>query len=134
MRYKAITALEKKAKLQLCIHKRDFLPGNAIVDNICDALNNSKKILIILTNSFLQSSWCQFEFKMAHSISIDRGRNLLIFIILKKLNKQKISGNMLHILNSYTYLEWPEDAQGEGMFWTRLEEAIREKPPSVINA
>lgn len=52
---------------QCCIHERDFLLGDTIPENIVRAVSLSRRTLILLSKSFLQSPWCTHEFAEANS-------------------------------------------------------------------
>jgi len=66
---KVIPELQGK-QLRLCVHQRDFLPGLPISDNIIDAIQTSRRTVILLCNSFLKKKWCIYEFNMARMESI----------------------------------------------------------------
>ena len=66
---KVIPELEGK-QLRLCVHQRDFLPGMPISDNIIEAIQTSRRTVVLLCNSFLKKKWCIYEFNMARMESI----------------------------------------------------------------
>ncbi|KAF4795561.1 hypothetical protein TURU_092009 [Turdus rufiventris] len=41
--------------LRLCLHHRDFCPGRAIVDNIVDAVYNSRHTVCVVSRGYLRS-------------------------------------------------------------------------------
>ncbi|XP_061405807.1 toll/interleukin-1 receptor domain-containing adapter protein [Lethenteron reissneri] len=47
--------------LRVCLSSRDFVPGMAIVDNVCNAVQSSHLILLVLSLGFLESGWCDLE-------------------------------------------------------------------------
>jgi hypothetical protein len=53
--------LEDRQGLRLCIHERDFIPGEQIVDNIARYVERSKKVMMVFSKNFVRSEWCQFE-------------------------------------------------------------------------
>ena len=71
----------------LCIHQRDFMPGNAIADNIMDAIMKSKTTVVILTEAYLRSKWCVYEFNMARMESLYTRNNesSLVFVMLENV-------------------------------------------------
>ncbi len=50
--------LEQEYGFKLCMHHRDFMPGNDIADNIVESIHDSNKVLLILSPTFLESHWC----------------------------------------------------------------------------
>uniref|UniRef100_A0A673IZK3 TIR domain-containing protein n=1 Tax=Sinocyclocheilus rhinocerous TaxID=307959 RepID=A0A673IZK3_9TELE len=53
-----VPKLEGQHGLRLCLHHRDFQPGKAIIDNIVDAIYNSRKTVCLITRS---DSWCRWS-------------------------------------------------------------------------
>ncbi|XP_078689132.1 uncharacterized protein LOC144920677 [Branchiostoma floridae x Branchiostoma belcheri] len=51
--------------LKICVHHRDFNIGMSTAHNIDWAVENSSKILIVLSQNFLSSNWCKVELKAA---------------------------------------------------------------------
>ncbi|KAM9066395.1 uncharacterized protein LOC111719385 [Sarcophilus harrisii] len=47
--------------LKICYHERDFLPGKNIIENMVDCIQQSQKMLLILSQDFVQSRWCLLE-------------------------------------------------------------------------
>ncbi|CAC5362913.1 unnamed protein product [Mytilus coruscus] len=47
-----ITNLEKDGEFKLCVHQRDFLPGQDISVNITNAIHESRKTICIITKTF----------------------------------------------------------------------------------
>ena len=59
--------------LNLCIHHRNWLPGPTIEENISFSVENSRKTLVLLTESFRKSGWCEFEVEMARVRGLEEG-------------------------------------------------------------
>ena len=55
MKYDEVTPiLEEDHGFQLILHQRDFMPGAAITTNIADAVEKSRRMIMLL------SRYCQF--------------------------------------------------------------------------
>uniref|UniRef100_A0A673IP11 TIR domain-containing protein n=1 Tax=Sinocyclocheilus rhinocerous TaxID=307959 RepID=A0A673IP11_9TELE len=52
-----VPKLEGQHGLRLCLHHRDFQPGKAIIDNIVDAIYNSRKTVCLIT----RKNWCRWS-------------------------------------------------------------------------
>ena len=50
----------------ICIHHRDFEIGDWITNNIIKSVTASKRTIIVLSQEFINSQWCRFEFAQAH--------------------------------------------------------------------
>ncbi len=79
--------LENEHGLKLCMYHRDFKAGRDLADTIVEAINSSRKTLIILSPSFLKSGWCEFEVKMANEKIKSERRDSLVVIIFKRLDE-----------------------------------------------
>ncbi|KFM77858.1 Toll-like receptor 2, partial [Stegodyphus mimosarum] len=74
-----IPALEvQEPKFKLCVHERDFQVGSLITENILEAIDASRKVILILSESFIKSEWCMFELHMAQHKLFDDTRDGLI--------------------------------------------------------
>ncbi|XP_070785759.1 toll-like receptor 2 [Enoplosus armatus] len=116
--------------LTLCLHKRDFLPGHWIVDNIMSAMERSRRTVFILSENFVQSDWCRYELDFSHFWLFDgnAGRDAAILILLEPLSKDDIPKRfckLRKLMSSTTYLEWPQEEERSGEFWRSLREALR---------
>lgn len=119
--------LELELGFKLCLHFRDFIPGNAIANNILQSVTKSRRVILLLTPRFIESEWTKFEYQKAQYEMI-HGRQTIIPIILEDISsfKNSMDLNLQHILKSVTYLEWPgeDNPSKEKKFWTRLTLAL----------
>nr|WKA14187.1 toll-like receptor 2 [Equus quagga burchellii]WKA14189.1 toll-like receptor 2 [Equus quagga boehmi]WKA14194.1 toll-like receptor 2 [Equus quagga chapmani]WKA14196.1 toll-like receptor 2 [Equus quagga chapmani] len=113
---------------KLCLHKRDFIPGKWIIDNIIDSIEKSHKTIFVLSENFVKSEWCKYELDFSHFRLFDENNDAAILILLEPIEKKAIPQRfckLRKIMNTKTYLEWPTDeAQQEG-FWLNLRAAIK---------
>ncbi|NXE58265.1 TLR21 protein, partial [Casuarius casuarius] len=95
---------------RLCLHKRDFVPGKWIVDNIIDSIEKSHKTLFVLSEHFVQSEWCKYELDFSHFRLFDENNDAAILILLEPIQSKAIPKRfckLRKIMNTKTYLEWP---------------------------
>ncbi|KAM9335170.1 toll-like receptor 2 type-2 [Symphorus nematophorus] len=116
--------------LTLCLHKRDFLPGQWIVDNIMSAMERSRRTVFILSENFVQSDWCRYELDFSHFwlFEGEGDRDAAILILLEPLSKDDIPKRfckLRKLMSSTTYLEWPQEEEKIGDFWRSLRSALR---------
>ncbi|KAL3050894.1 hypothetical protein OYC64_001215 [Pagothenia borchgrevinki] len=118
--------------LTLCLHKRDFLPGHWIVDNIMSAMERSRRTVFILSENFVQSEWCRYELDFSHFQLFDgeTGSDAAILILLEPLSKDDIPKRfckLRKLMSSTTYLEWPREEERSGEFWRKVRNALRDE-------
>ncbi|XP_041635007.1 toll-like receptor 2 [Cheilinus undulatus] len=116
--------------LTLCLHKRDFLPGHWIMDNIMSAIERSRRTIFVLSENFVQSDWCRYELDFSHFWLFDgnAGDETAILILLEPLSRDNIPKRFykLHkLMRSTTYLEWPQEEERVLEFWKSLRRALR---------
>ncbi|MED6291833.1 hypothetical protein CHARACLAT_027702, partial [Characodon lateralis] len=113
--------------LSLCLHKRDFLPGHWIMDNIMSAIEHSRHTVFVLSENFLQSDWCRYELDFSHFWLFDAGRDAAILILLEPLSKDNVPKRfckLRKLMSSTTYLEWPQEEERRPEFWGSLRNAL----------
>lgn len=49
------------AGLKVCLHERDFTPGRNVLENMAECIHQSQKVLLVLSQDFVQSRWCLLE-------------------------------------------------------------------------
>jgi hypothetical protein len=124
---KLVPSLEG-AGLSLCIHERDFVPGQWIVDNIINCVEASYKTLFVLSNHFVQSEWCNYELFFAQHRALDAQQDSLVFILLEPIPTNSLPKKFLklrRLLMQQTYLEWPMDERKQQVFWVNLRSMLQ---------
>lgn len=51
--------------LKVCYHERDFIPGRPILENMSESIQQSQKVLLVLSADFVRSRWCLLEANMS---------------------------------------------------------------------
>lgn len=114
--------------LRLCLHKRDFIAGGWIMDNIMDAIEKSHRTLFVLSQHFVRSEWCKYELNYTHFRLFDQNDDTVVLILLEPIDKETIPKKfckLRRVMNSRTYLEWPDDNNQIPRFWQSLRTAIK---------
>ncbi|XP_067669035.1 toll-like receptor 3 [Haliotis asinina] len=120
-----LPVLEGSENLKLCVHDRDFEVGKLIVDNIVDAIEASRKIVIVLSNSFAESDWCQFELNLIQRHVLENGQRLLLVVMLEEIDTRHVTKAMRAMLQTTTYLMWGEEDYARKAFFNRLRMLLR---------
>ncbi len=123
--------LEYGGKFKLLIHQRDFKAGVLIMASIQNAVRNSNCALILLSQTYIKSKWCQQEFEECMEEN-KKDPNYRIIVILMQplaiLEQEKLTPYMITFLRSKTYLELDDSK-----LWTKLEEILeKHKSPETI--
>ena len=118
--------LEEDFGFKLCVHDRDFIAGKLITDNVMASMDKSKKIMVVLSNSFSERGWCQFELIAVQAHVLERMRDLLVVVVLEQLDERLMTSTMFTLLQTTTYITWPDDVDCEDQFWNNLTLALRD--------
>ncbi|KAJ8411371.1 hypothetical protein AAFF_G00173770 [Aldrovandia affinis] len=116
------------AGLTLCVHERDFVPGDWILDNIINCVEGSYKTLFVLSKNFIQSEWCNYELFFAQHRALSVCQDSLICVLLEPIPADSIPRKFLKLrslLRQQTYLEWPGDEYKQQIFWASLKALLR---------
>ena len=111
----------------LCLDYMHFIPGECIMDNIVSAVENSRHTLLVVTPSYIRSGWCDFEVRCAQAHHIRLRQSGIIAIVFPKVIqalKRHYRPSLSKLLDTVTYLEWPEDQYAKMVFWIRLKQAL----------
>ena len=111
---------------KLCIHDRDFLVGAPIFQNIFDSVKTSRRMIMVLSNNFLQSEWCMLEFRAAHRKVLRDRTNYLIIVLLDDVDIKNLDDELNLYLRTNTYLKIDNK-----WFWERLRYALPQKRQSA---
>lgn len=124
--FKVLGVLEAH-RYRVCYHEKDFLVGQTIADNICQAVFRSRRVVCLVSEGFLRSSYCVYEFETALSHSLKMKRKRVVVVLLEKVDVRDTGGSteLSHYLSSHTVVEyWTRD-------WTKnLLYALPTKPLS----
>ncbi|XP_052079311.1 toll-like receptor 4 [Mytilus californianus] len=118
--------LECNDNMKLCVHQRDFLPGQIITQNITNGIHRSRRTICIVTQSFLDSYYCMFELNMARMESIYSrdGQNILFLVFYEQLRPQDLPLIILELVQKQSYIEYPNEEQGNVVFWEKIKESL----------
>ncbi|XP_071081176.1 toll-like receptor 13 [Haliotis cracherodii] len=125
IRNNLLRKIENEDNLKLCIHERDFTPGRYIVDNIVDSLNNSRNVVLVLSDSFNQSLWCQFELTLVQKRSLEQDEGYLVVVLLEEIHARNMTSSLYALLQTTTYITWPVEEEDRQLFWMRLRHCLQ---------
>ncbi|KAK9871325.1 hypothetical protein WA026_011592 [Henosepilachna vigintioctopunctata] len=104
---------------KLCVHVRDFIPGEYIKTQITNSIRTSKRTIVFLSPSFLESVWGKLEFKTAHTEAMLEGRARVIIVVYGDVNLKMVDDDLKSHINANTYVKWDDP-----WFWRKLKYAL----------
>ncbi|XP_056016544.1 toll-like receptor 4 [Ostrea edulis] len=117
-----IPRLEGNRNMKLIIKDRDYLPGFPKTDNIMHSLQESRKTVCVVSKTYLESRWRDYELNMAKIEGIvDRGRlDFVILILLPEVCKSGYPSKIMDLVMRNCYVEYPEEPCAYDDFWEKL--------------
>ncbi|XP_072535628.1 toll-like receptor 18 [Salminus brasiliensis] len=124
VRDKLLPCLENcRPPYRICIHERDFMPGKWIIDNIIENIEHSHKVIFVLSRHFVNSEWCNYELYFAQQRAIGKTLRDVILVVKEPIDPKSLPSKyckLKKMLNTKTYLEWPEQPKQQAFFWAQL--------------
>lgn len=125
--HKLQPVLEEQLGFRLCLHYRDFVIGAAIFENIIEAINNSRRTILVLSPRFLSSEWTRYEYQVALQEMLKK-KHRIIPVILEDISEMEdVDETLKQILSSITYIKWPESEKKQKHFWKTLQFSLPKK-------
>ncbi|XP_056012256.1 toll-like receptor 3 [Ostrea edulis] len=116
----AVPYLEDKG-YSLCVRCRDFEIGKIHCDNIVDNMNQSRRVLLILSNHFAKSKWCEFQMHFSYNRCLEEKRNNIIVAVLTEISYKYLSNTLKALLTTHDYALWSKyDETGQNLFWGKV--------------
>ncbi|KAL3223008.1 hypothetical protein MRX96_027842 [Rhipicephalus microplus] len=110
--------------LKLCVYDRDFVAGRNISECILESIKQSRKIILVLSNSFLQSPWCKFETDLAQYTLLEENRDAFILLKISRLDETLLSPKLNYLLKTRIHLSWSQSPKEEVVFFSKLHTAL----------
>uniref|UniRef100_A0A336LB50 CSON006589 protein n=1 Tax=Culicoides sonorensis TaxID=179676 RepID=A0A336LB50_CULSO len=135
--------VEQRDGINVCLHERDFKVGLSILENIIQCIDQSRTILLVISQSFVSSNWCQFELHLAQHRLLETRREQLVLVLLENIPRITRPRTLQYLMRTKTYLKWPSEKRKKNgntvinsadlveqrkLFFKRLKQAIVERP------
>jgi hypothetical protein len=119
--------LSEPDAFRVCLHERDFEVGTPITENIIECVDNSRKVIVLVSRNYLESQWCLFEMNLAYHRLIESRRKSFLVIVLEQVPTELRTKILNYLMRSRTYLQWPGNdapAAEKKLFWARLRSSL----------
>lgn len=110
-------------KYAICVHYRDFPAGACIIETIVQSVEASKRTILVVSDNFLDSEWCRFEFQTAYQQVFSEPQSNVIVIVLHSLDPEKMDETLKVYMKTWTCLKYDDP-----WFWEKLMYAMPDIP------
>ncbi|XP_050423384.1 toll-like receptor 6 [Adelges cooleyi] len=101
------------------LHYRDFNVSSYVADTIVEAIESSKRTVLVVSKNFVESEWCRFEFKSALHEGLKDKRGRLIVVTLGEIQPRDVDPELRVYMKNAVTVNW-----GDRMFWEKLKFAM----------
>ncbi|XP_045393521.1 toll-like receptor 8 [Lemur catta] len=131
LRYHLEESQEKN--VLLCLEERDWDPGLAIIDNLMQSINQSKKTIFVLTKKYAKSWNFKTAFYLALQRLMDENMDVIVFILLEPVLQHSQYLRLRQRICKSSILQWPDNPKAEGLFWQSLKNVVLTENDSRYN-
>nr|XP_037871453.1 protein toll [Bombyx mori] len=120
-----VKRLEVGHGYRLCLHYRDWPPGEWIHVQIAASVQAARRTLIVVSRHFLRSKWARQEFRQAHAAALRDVTPRLVLLFLEPPHRLPLDAELRSYIRINTYLLWTDP-----WFWHKLKLAL--PPPRLL--
>ncbi|XP_051840483.1 toll-like receptor 8 [Antechinus flavipes] len=114
----------EEKKVLLCLEERDWDPGIAIIDNLMQSINQSKKTIFVLTKKYAKNWNFKTAFYLALQRLMDDNMDVIIFILLEPVLQHSQYLRLRRRICKSSVLKWPDNPKAEELFWQSLKNVV----------
>lgn len=129
-----VKKLENEEGMKICIHHRDFDIGEPVTGNIEKYMSKCRKVIVVMSNNFAESEWCQWEVDLVHERRRRQGKGVSLLIMLRSIDSKHMTNRLRALLDSTPHLTYCSGV-GEKLFWTAFIKGLRKPighPPFAV--
>ncbi|KAK3590625.1 hypothetical protein CHS0354_032119 [Potamilus streckersoni] len=99
-------------------------PGVAKCDSIINNMYDSRKVLLVISSSFMSCPWCLYQLQVAQGRAVHTGPNWMIPVILGDLQIRHVTKSIRVLLTQENAITWSEEENGKRLFWSTILRSI----------
>ncbi|XP_067908186.1 toll-like receptor 9 [Heterodontus francisci] len=124
--HELVVNLEKKGprSFRLCLEERDWIPGKSSIENLYDAIYQSRKTIFILANAYFVSGQLRQAFFIAHQRLLDEKVDVIVLVLLDQSLRKSKYLQLRKRLCKASVLSWPHNPHAEPYFWLKLQKVL----------
>ncbi|XP_044140710.1 toll-like receptor 8 [Bufo gargarizans] len=108
----------------LCLEERDWEPGKAVIDNIAQSINQSKKTLFVLTKKYIRRGKFRTAFYLAMQKLMDENMDVIVIVLLQPVLQNSQYLRLRKKICKSSILEWPKNPKAKPLFWQKMKNVL----------
>lgn len=117
----------------LCLEERDWEPGKAVIDNIVQSINQSKKTVFVLTKKYVKSGKFRTAFYLAMQKLMDENIDVIVIVMLQPVLQNSQYLRLRKKICASSILKWPTNPHAEHLFWHKMKTVLLTENSSRYN-
>ncbi|XP_062584095.1 toll-like receptor 2 type-2 [Saccostrea cucullata] len=115
----------KRLGFEISLPDEDFIPGRSKAKQLLQCIDESRKVIIVITENFLASGWNSYAVQMVVTHAFHNHREKSIVVIIKDgISIEKLPKDLKYIWWSVIRITWPETEENMETFWEELSKAL----------
>ncbi|XP_061187150.1 toll-like receptor 2 type-2 [Saccostrea echinata] len=115
----------KRLGFEISLPDVDFIPGKSKAKQLLQCIDESRKVIIIVTENFLKSGWNSYAVQMVVTHAFHNHRDKSIIVIIKDgIAIERMHKDLRYIWWSIISIRWPETEENMNTFWEELSKAL----------
>ncbi|XP_070198249.1 toll-like receptor 3 isoform X4 [Littorina saxatilis] len=116
--------LEGEHGLRLFVEERDSIAGNVILDIITRYMDESERVLLLISDSYNREGWRQCEFELILYAAIEQHKEIIV-VLLGDVEAGRMTRDMRRMLTRGTFLQWGVSEEARRVFREGLKVALK---------
>merc|ERR1712123_211977 len=109
--------------LRVCIHTRDWIPGEMIPDQILHSIKRSRHTIIVLSKEYCKATWTMLEFKAVQEKFMKNKRKILTLVLHEELpHVEDLHPDIQNYLKLNMYIR-----RDDKEFWKKLISEVKRR-------
>nr|XP_022300604.1 toll-like receptor 6 [Crassostrea virginica] len=107
--------------LKISLPDKDFLPGLSKVEQMLQCIDDSQKVVFIVTEKFLENGWNSYtvQFVVTHAFHNNRERSIIV-VIKDDIPIERMPRDLKFIWWSIVNIRWPKCVENMDAFWDQI--------------
>ena len=111
--------------LKISLPDKDFLPGLSKVEQMLQCIDESRKVVFIVTEKFLENGWSSYNVQMVVTHAFHNKRERSIIVIIKDdIPIERMPRDLKFVWWSIINIRWPHCEENMDIFWDEITAAL----------